>query len=125
MYFGRDGRPRLFSQNGKPYQHSRIRREEMTNRKMMLAVLTATVMLFGVGGSAFVQAQPAIELSKIDKNQDGKVSFKEYTDAYIEGFEKLDANGDEYLTKEEIRGAVQAGETIKDRLRKRLEKPTE
>jgi Ca2+-binding EF-hand superfamily protein len=92
---------------------------------MMLAMVTSTVMMFGVGGSALVQEQTAIELSKIDKNQDGKVSFKEYTDAYIEGFEKLDANGDEYLTKEEIRGAVQAGETIKDRLRKRLEKPTE
>jgi hypothetical protein len=91
---------------------------------MILVVITAAVIVFG-GGIDFVQGQPAVEMSKIDTNQDGKISFKEYTDAYIRGFEKMDTNGDEYLTKEEITGAVQGGGTVRERVRKRWQKPSE
>ncbi|MCX5850069.1 MAG: EF-hand domain-containing protein [Deltaproteobacteria bacterium] len=43
------------------------------------------------------------DLKKIDKNNDGKISKKEYIDAVIKTFNKLDKNTDGFLTKEELK----------------------
>lgn len=52
------------------------------------------------------------DFGKTDKNSDGKIGKKEFTEAVTNTFNKLDINKDGFLTKEEIT-AIRKGEEEK------------
>ena len=43
-----------------------------------------------------------VSFSKLDNNSDGRISISEYLDIPNQEFDTLDANGDGFLTKDEL-----------------------
>jgi len=56
------------------------------------------------------------DFKKVDKNNDGKVSKKEYIDAVKKTFNKIDKNKDGFLTKDELKeiGRIDAEKFLKE-----------
>jgi Ca2+-binding EF-hand superfamily protein len=56
------------------------------------------------------------DFKKVDKNNDGKVSKKEYLDAVKNTFNKIDKNKDGFLTKDELKaiGRIDAEKFLKE-----------
>jgi Ca2+-binding EF-hand superfamily protein len=56
------------------------------------------------------------DLKKIDKNNDGKISKKEYIDAVTNTFNMIDKNKDGFLTEDELKaiGKIDAGKFMKE-----------
>lgn len=56
------------------------------------------------------------DFKKIDKNNDGKISKKEYIDTVVINFNKIDKNKDGFLTKDELKaiGRIDAEKFLKE-----------
>lgn len=61
-------------------------------------------------------------MERIDTDGDGKVSKAEFDAKHAEKFAKMDANGDGFLTKDEMKSARSA---MKKKMKERMEKRKE
>lgn len=79
----------------------------------MKRILTA--MLLVLFCTAISSANDS-DFKKIDKNNDGKISKKEYIDTVVINFNKIDKNKDGFLTKNELKaiGRIDAEKFLKE-----------
>ncbi|MDY6857018.1 MAG: EF-hand domain-containing protein [Thermodesulfobacteriota bacterium] len=71
-----------------------------------MVILIITVFVFTVTTSVFAESSKKYPkklgfIKKIDKDNDGRVSKEEYLAKYTEKFDRLDANKDGYIDKDE------------------------
>lgn len=99
----------------------------------LLSISAGAVLLFSLQGAAWAEPSPPSPgadgerhgmLEEADTNHDGKVSYEEFKAFHEkrmqEHFKKLDANGDAFVDKEEMRkGRDMMREKMRDRMEKR------
>ena len=74
--------------------------------KLVVIIISAMFVLNGGGLALSSEDRSQSIIDALDSNKDGKVSLEEFLERYKKRaekrFKKMDTNGDEFLTKEEL-----------------------